>query len=168
MSSAVLSSRNAVLNSQAVGYAREDFGGQTAYLRVTPDRPMVRRPSRRGPDSGAVRYRDAHVRVSQAEHHGAEGDVGWRTVLATVLVTAGILLGFGVVAHAVTASGMGSLSGATEVVQVGSGDTLTDVAERVAPGLPAQQVIERIMDLNAMSTSSIAPGQSLVVPASLP
>lgn len=134
--------------------------------RSVPSRPAVRRPARRRPESGAVRYRSHHVAVSRVEHPVVEEDVSWRTLLASVLVTVGVLLGLGVVAHAVTSADAGSLSGATEVVRVGSGETLTDVAERIAPSESAQQVIERIKELNAMSESSIDSGQSLVVPAS--
>lgn len=134
--------------------------------RAIPRRSAVRQPARRRPESGALRYSSHHVALSRVEHPVVEDDVSWRTLVASVLVTVGVLLGLGVVAHAATSVDAGSLSGATEVVQVGSGETLTDVAERVAPQKPARQVIERIMELNAMSGSSIDSGQSLVVPAS--
>lgn len=146
---------NAVLNRRSAGWTQTDY-----------ERPAVRRAACRRPESGVVRYRDNHVRVSQAEHHTVEEDVSWRMALAGVLVTAGVLLGFWTVANAVTATDIGSLSGATEVVRVSAGETLTDVAVRIAPELPARQVVERIMDLNAMSTSSLDSGQSLLVPAS--
>lgn len=159
---------SAVLNRRAVGYAEAEFGREADVVRadvVRERRIAERRRDPRRPDSGAVRYRADHVRVSQADHHSVDVDVSWRTMLMTVLATAAILLGFGVVAYAVTASGEAGLTETTEVVQVGSGESLTDVAARIAPQLPARQVVDRIMDLNALSNSSLHSGQSLVVPA---
>ncbi|MFD4369799.1 LysM peptidoglycan-binding domain-containing protein [Rhodococcus sp. NPDC058521] len=159
---------SAVLSRRAVDYAETDLG-RAAHGRgpdvVREPRIADRRRGQRRPDSGAVRYMADHVRVSQADHRAVDIDVGWRTMLATVLVTAGILLGFGAVAYVVTATGDAALAEATEVVQVGAGESLTEVAERIAPEVPAQQIVDRIMDLNALTNSSVHAGQSLVVPA---
>jgi len=52
----------------------------------------------------------------------------------------------------------------TEVVHVRSGESLTSLAERIAPDLPADGVIAVVRELNDLSTSGLLPGQPLVVP----
>lgn len=52
----------------------------------------------------------------------------------------------------------------TVVVEVRSGETLWDLAERVAPHSPPQAVTERIRELNGMRGSTVHPGQPLLVP----
>jgi predicted Zn-dependent protease len=52
----------------------------------------------------------------------------------------------------------------TMVVEVHSGETLWDLAERAAPHSPPQAVAERIRQLNGMRGSSVYPGQPLLVP----
>ncbi|HEU0088969.1 MAG TPA: LysM peptidoglycan-binding domain-containing protein [Pseudonocardiaceae bacterium] len=52
----------------------------------------------------------------------------------------------------------------TAVVQVGAGETVWDVAQRVAPGSDPRAVVERIRQLNGMSGSAVQPGQRLQVP----
>jgi LysM repeat protein len=50
------------------------------------------------------------------------------------------------------------------VVQVAPGETLWELAERVAPDSPTQQVVERIRELNGMRGITVHPGQPLIVP----
>lgn len=52
----------------------------------------------------------------------------------------------------------------TAVVHVQSGQSLGDIASRIAPEMPTEAVVKKIMDLNAMSNSALSPGQSLVTP----
>jgi hypothetical protein len=52
----------------------------------------------------------------------------------------------------------------TAVVHVQAGESLSDIASRIAPEMPAEAVVERIMDLNAMGNSALSPGQALVTP----
>lgn len=52
----------------------------------------------------------------------------------------------------------------TAVVHVASGESLGDIASRIAPEMPAAAVIDKIMELNAMSNSALAVGQPLVTP----
>jgi LysM domain len=53
----------------------------------------------------------------------------------------------------------------TAVTRVGAGETLWDVAQRVAPKSDQRAVVERIQQLNGMASSAIQPGQELQVPA---
>jgi len=52
----------------------------------------------------------------------------------------------------------------TTVVEVRSGETLWDLAERVAPQSSPPAVVERIRELNGMQGSTVHPGQPLLVP----
>lgn len=53
----------------------------------------------------------------------------------------------------------------TAVVRVGAGETVWDVAQRVAPESDPRAVVERIRQLNGMVGSAVQPGQQLQVPA---
>ncbi len=52
----------------------------------------------------------------------------------------------------------------TAVARVGAGETVWDVARRVAPGYDQRAVVERIRQLNGMAGSAVQPGQQLQVP----
>ena len=52
----------------------------------------------------------------------------------------------------------------TAVVWVGAGETVWDVARRVAPQSDQRAVVERIRQLNGIVGSTVAPGQQLQVP----
>jgi nucleoid-associated protein YgaU len=54
----------------------------------------------------------------------------------------------------------------TAVVQVGAGETLWDIARRVAPQSDPRAVVERIQQLNQITGSAVSPGQWLQVPDS--
>ncbi|EID80980.1 MULTISPECIES: LysM peptidoglycan-binding domain-containing protein [Rhodococcus] len=162
MSNAVLH-RQAVLNRQALERGVVRSGAARSY-RTEPRRRRTDGELRR-PSSGAVAYRPTHTGVSRADHARGANDVGWRMVLASVVITAGVLCGLVGVAQLATTDGV-SDSAATEVVQVQQGESLAALAARISPELPVAQVVERIMELNAMSNSALHPGQSLIVPSS--
>ena len=50
------------------------------------------------------------------------------------------------------------------VVQVQAGETLQQVAHRVAPDAPVGQVVERIRELNQLESVSLDAGQTLIAP----
>lgn len=52
----------------------------------------------------------------------------------------------------------------TTVIRVGAGETVWDVAQRVAPKSDQRAVVERIRQLNGLTGSAVAPGQQLQVP----
>ncbi|MFZ2178206.1 MAG: LysM peptidoglycan-binding domain-containing protein [Rhodococcus sp. (in: high G+C Gram-positive bacteria)] len=161
MSNAVLP-RQALVEQQAA-LGRAGMGGSS---RTTPRRRVVPRTDRdvRRPAPGSVTHRGSYVGVSRADHERDTVDVSWRMVLASVVITAAVLCGLLGIAQLATTDGPGA-SGATEVIQVESGDSLAAVAARLSPDLPAEQVIDHIMRLNAMSNSAVYPGQSLIVPS---
>ena len=55
---------------------------------------------------------------------------------------------------------------ATEIVQVGTGDTLWEIAADLADDGEVRAMMERIEKLNALDTTVLQAGQRLVVPAS--
>lgn len=52
----------------------------------------------------------------------------------------------------------------TSVVRVGAGETVWDVAQRVAPKSDPRAVVEQIRNLNGLVGSAVEPGQQLEVP----
>jgi hypothetical protein len=55
---------------------------------------------------------------------------------------------------------------ATQIVQVGSGDTLWGIASELADDGDVRAMMQRIERLNALDSTSLQAGQRLVVPAS--
>lgn len=83
-------------------------------------------------------------------------------LVLAVLATVTVVCGLGAVGH--VAGGASAVPSPTAVVQVGAGETVWDVAERVAPGSERQAVVQRIRELNDMAGSGLRPGQALLVP----
>ncbi|WP_237341143.1 LysM peptidoglycan-binding domain-containing protein [Williamsia soli] len=52
----------------------------------------------------------------------------------------------------------------TAVVHVRSGESLGDIASRIAPEMPTAAVVDKIMELNGMNNSALSVGQSLLIP----
>jgi predicted Zn-dependent protease len=52
----------------------------------------------------------------------------------------------------------------TTMVQVGAGETVWDVARRVAPQADQRAVVDRIRELNGLVGSAVVAGQRLEVP----
>ena len=50
------------------------------------------------------------------------------------------------------------------VVQVQAGETLQQVAHRVAPDAPVGHVVERIRELNQLESVALDAGQTLIAP----
>jgi Tfp pilus assembly protein FimV len=56
--------------------------------------------------------------------------------------------------------------GATQIVQVGPGDSLWSISSGLADDGDVRAMMERIEKLNGLSSTSVQAGQRLVVPAS--
>ena len=54
--------------------------------------------------------------------------------------------------------------GRLAVIQVQTGETLQQVAHRVAPDAPVGQVVERIRELNQLDSAALDAGQTLIAP----
>lgn len=83
-------------------------------------------------------------------------------VLAVVVATVAVVCGLGALGQR---AGARDVPGAVAEVRVGAGETLWDVAERVAPGSDEQAVAARIRELNGLAGSAVRPGQEIRVPA---
>ena len=132
-------------------------------LRESPRRWDSEHDSSR-PYGGSFAHRN-RVGVSRVEHEVAAEDVSWKTVFLGAVFTALAVLAL-VGIGALSSGDVAATHGATEVVRVAAGESLSDIAAKVAPGQAVGSVIEQIMDLNAMSSSGLSVGQTLIVPVS--
>ncbi|MDZ7913132.1 MAG: LysM peptidoglycan-binding domain-containing protein [Rhodococcus sp. (in: high G+C Gram-positive bacteria)] len=132
-------------------------------LRESPRRWDGEHDSSR-PYGGSFAHRN-RVGVSRVEHEVQAEDVSWKTVFLGAVFTAMAVLAL-VGIGALSSGDVAATNGATDVVRVAAGESLSDIAAKVAPGQAVGSVIEQIMDLNAMSSSGLAVGQTLIVPAS--
>jgi hypothetical protein len=144
-----------------------------ARIAPAPAQPVRRRPrgadARRRPGPGRaagapVRYRGTGVLMSRSPHR--RRPITPFTTVALALLAALITIWLGVVAQFGAA-----IQGATvpvpdklAVVQVQTGETLQQVAARVAPDAPTGPVIERIRELNKLDSVAVDAGQTLIAP----
>lgn len=112
-----------------------------------------------------MRYVGTGIAVSRAVH------VQRRTVSTTVTVAlaalaALITVWLGSIAHFSSdrASAASAVPEQLAVVQVQAGETLQQLAARVAPDAPAGQTVERIRDLNKLVSVAVDAGQTLIAP----
>lgn len=133
-------------------------------VRPRSDRP-VRRPHPGRPGGAALRHRGTGVLMSRASHRRRPITPATTVVLA--LVAAGITVWLGLVAQFGGVLGSSSPASAPSelaVVQVQSGETLQQVARRVAPDAPVAQVVQQIRDLNQLESAALDAGQTLIAP----
>lgn len=132
-----------------------------------PARTRTRTGDFSRPANGLVEYRHHSDGFSTAPHRTTAGTGhSFGIAVATALLSALVVCGLAGLWNMKT----GALTDGpadTVVVQVQEGESLSDIAARVAPDLPIDQTVARILDLNAMSTASVAPGQSLITPATV-
>jgi hypothetical protein len=143
----------------------------TRPARPAEERGAVRPAGRRGPAVlPPVRPRVAGggVRSPHAAAPAAVSPVVLRRRRVAAVVVLGALLGvlLGVLAGLVVpGAAPAPVPAGTSVAVVGAGESLDDVAGRVAPGADAGAVVARIRELNDLTGSAVAPGRPLVVPA---
>jgi hypothetical protein len=82
-------------------------------------------------------------------------------LLAVAGVACAAVVGLGVL----SGSGAASVPDRTTVVRVEPGESLWELAGRVAPGSDADAVVARIQELNGGLEGGVTPGQPLTVPA---
>jgi hypothetical protein len=81
-------------------------------------------------------------------------------VVAAATVTVAVVGGLGWIGQGASPG----IPAETAVIRVGGGETLWDVARRVAPQSDQRAVVHRIRELNGIVGSAIEPGQRLQVP----
>ncbi len=64
------------------------------------------------------------------------------------------------------AGGQAEIPGRLAVVQVQTGESLQQVARRVAPDAPVGDVVDKIRELNKLETVALDAGQTLIAPVS--
>jgi hypothetical protein len=112
-------------------------------------RPVVRRRLRVPLGCGTREARVPVPRVTKAVRLGA-----------AAAVTLAVVGGVGWMGQAASPG----VPAETTLTRVGAGETVWDVAQRVAPKSDQRAVVERIRQLNGMANSAIQPGQQLQVP----
>ncbi len=100
-------------------------------------------------------------RCTEASH--AEDRMSWTAAVAGVVATALVVVGLIAVANLRAGSLDTAPVPGTAIVQ--QGETLSDVAARVAPNTAVQQVVDRMIELNDMGGASVLPGQQLLTPS---
>ncbi len=122
------------------------------------------RPGRRQRPGGApLQYRGSGVLVSRASHRRRPITPAATVLLA--LVAAAITLWLGLVAQAGGVVGpQEEVPGRLAVVQVHTGESLQEVAQRVAPHAPVTDVVAKIRELNQLETVALTAGQTLIAP----
>ncbi|MGB2951376.1 LysM peptidoglycan-binding domain-containing protein [Rhodococcus sp. BGS-1C] len=129
--------------------------GSAVRRRPTPQRRRYLHTS--APQGMARGHREACVEDRSPQ------TLSWTATVLGVLATAVVLLAFVAVANLRA----GSIESAPQVgvAVVQQGETLSDVAQRIAPGVPVQDVVDSMLELNGLAGASVSQGQQLVIPA---
>ncbi|WP_244945796.1 LysM peptidoglycan-binding domain-containing protein [Gordonia zhaorongruii] len=165
---------------------RRVSASRTADDRIAVCRPTGRDPRRaRGsiavrpvPAEGSARRRTA--RSDEAEQlrstppradrsrSNIEGVIRRRRAVGALLlggVLAGVVWVLAIVGSNYQDAATPNVPAATQVVHVRSGESLTDVARRVAPHLPEAGVVQQLRKLNGLENAGLRISQPLVAPA---
>lgn len=127
-----------------------------------------RRPGPSRPAGAPARYYGTGVAVSAAPH--GKRPVTVATTLWLALAAGAITLWLGLVGNIGQVLNGDSGNAAAQVpdrlavVRVEAGESLQDVAHRVAPAASARQVADRIRELNDMKSPAVVAGQTLIAP----
>lgn len=145
----------------------EGAGGSTRTIRPVRSADSTRPADRRhvAERRTGVACADANNAVSRPEVTGSvyARRRAWATG-AVVGVGLMMLVAFMMFFGGVMETAADPASAGTAVVHVQPGESLGDIAARIAPEMPTASVVEKIMDLNAMSNSALSVGQPLVTP----
>ena len=133
---------------------------------VRPRRDVLRRTHAHRPPGAALPFRGTGVLMSRASHRRRP-----ITPLATVvlaMIAAAITVWLGLVAQLVgsvdSPDATTSVPSRLAVVQVQSGESLQQLAQRIAPDAPTGAVVDQIRELNELDSSAVDAGQTLIAP----
>ncbi len=139
------------------------------YLVVRPVRPrqdLRRRPRTRRPNAAPLSYRGTGVLMSRASHRRRPitptATVLLALVAAAITVWLGLLLHVGGTSDAPAATT--SVPSRLAVVQVQSGESLQQLAQRIAPDAPTGAMVDQIRELNELHSAAVDAGQTLIAP----
>jgi LysM domain len=154
-------------SSGSSGSGRRPMGGPVQRPRYCrPARSTRPGPSR--PAAAPPRYRGTGVTMSVAPHGKRPATLA--TTVGLALLAGIITLWLGMIAHLGQMANGDSAGSAARVpdrlavVRVAPGESLQDVAVRVAPDAPVRQVAERIRELNDLNSPTLFAGQTLIAP----
>ena len=135
-----------------------------ALLPGATGRPVGGRCARQRPAGAPLQFRGSGIAVSCAPHTRRPVSTAVTVMLAglSALITLwlGTLAQFSSERVAAPASGPLPLG----VVEVQLGETLEQLAGRVAPDAPVGQIAEQIRDLNKLYSASLDAGRTLIAP----
>ncbi|BBZ44889.1 LysM peptidoglycan-binding domain-containing protein [Mycobacterium parmense] len=150
--------------------ARRPVNGPVQGLRYSRDGLAVsRRPGPARPAGAATRYHGSGVAVSVAPHRrrrpvGLAATAGLALIAGLITLWLGLVGNLGEALNGDSSSSAAPVPNRLAVVRVEAGESLQDVAHRVAPDAPARQVAERIRELNDLHSPALAAGQTLIAP----
>ena len=151
------------------GSLRRPVNGPVQGLRYGRDgQARSRRPGPSRPAVAAPRYYGTGVAISVAPHR--KRPVTVLTTIGLALAAGMVTLWLGLVANvgqglnADSAASAAHVPDRLAVVRVEPGESLQDVAHRVAPDASARQVADRIRELNDLNSPSVVAGQTLIAP----
>jgi predicted Zn-dependent protease len=90
--------------------------------------------------------------------------VGLALLAGIITLWLGLVAHFGQMANGDSAGSAAHVPDRLAVVRVEPGESLQDVAARVAPDAPVRQVAERIRELNDLNSPALVAGQTLIAP----
>jgi LysM domain len=122
-----------------------------------------RRPRSSRPAGSPLRYRGAGVLMSRASHR--RKPITPVTTVVLALVAAAITVWLGLVAElGASTDAAAPVPGRLAVVQVHTGESLQQLAQRVAPDAPTGAVVDQIRQLNELDSAAVDAGQTLIAP----
>jgi hypothetical protein len=127
-----------------------------------------RRPRVARPGGAPMRYYGTGVAMSVAPHRKRPvtlaTTVGLALLAGIITLWLGLIANFGQMANGDSTGTAARVPDRLAVVRVEAGESLQDVAHRVAPDAPTRQVVERIRELNDLNSPAVAAGQTLIAP----
>ena len=110
---------------------------------------------------------DAAIRARVARRNARRGlrlTTRGRVVLVVLLALVAALVAVGIDAARSAAATDDAATGTYATVIVQPGDTLWGMARELSPGDDPREIVQRLLDLNGLTSPIIVPGQELAVP----
>ncbi|MCF8569644.1 LysM peptidoglycan-binding domain-containing protein [Gordonia sp. HY002] len=131
---------------------------------MTPERGSRRRSA---VDGGREADLDV-MRGAVSGRSNIDAVIGRRRLVGALAVgalLAGVVWLFTIVGSDYEDAATPGTPGVTQVVHARSGESLSDIARRIATDLPVAGVVEQLRELNHLQSSGLRVGQSLIAPA---
>jgi hypothetical protein len=146
----------------------------TGPLRRPVQGPRYGRPGRSCPPGGTrpagapMRYPGTGVTMSVTAHRSRPvrlaTTVGLALLAGLITLWLGLIAHFGQLANGESTPPAAHVPDRLAVVRVEPGESLQDVAARVAPDASPRQVAQRIRELNNLTSPTLVAGQTLIAP----